>query len=52
MRRKFLDELPTTIIAPLVRNQNVTAKNSTFQQMVREALAIENANRALDLHHK
>ena len=52
MRRKFLDELPTMIVAPLVRNQNVTAENSMFQQMVREALAIKNANRALNLHHK
>ena len=52
MPRKFLDELPTMIVAPLVRNQNVTAENSMFQQMVREALAIKNANRALNLHHK
>ncbi|KAI0088964.1 hypothetical protein BDY19DRAFT_993774 [Irpex rosettiformis] len=52
MRRKLLKELPSSVMVPLVRNQHVTAENSTFSQMVREALAVENANRALELHQK
>ncbi|KAI0748823.1 hypothetical protein BC629DRAFT_1445032 [Irpex lacteus] len=52
LRKKFQKELPNAIVVPLLRNQKVNAENSTFHRMVKEALEIENANKALEYHQR
>lgn len=52
LRKKFQQGLPNSIVVPLLRNQKVNAENSTFHQMVKEALDIENANKALEYHQR
>jgi hypothetical protein len=52
MRKKLQCELPNNVVVPLLRNSRINAENSTFSRMVQEALAIENANKSIDLHYR
>lgn len=51
-RRRFINGLPRSIVTELTRGRGLSAENSTIDELLHEAIAIENALQYLDAYDR
>ena len=51
-KRKLMNELPLSIVEPMMKNRSITAEHSTIEEIILAAKDMENANKALRGYRK